>query len=59
MMNNHAITIQRISSYSDWTPGEDYQAECACGWVSHRSWLQATARRAADNHMAAAILPTA
>lgn len=58
-MNNHTITIQSISSYSDRTPSEDHQAECACGWVSNRSWLKATALRAADNHMAAIMPPTA
>jgi hypothetical protein len=58
-MNNHTITIQKVSSYSNRTPDEEYQAKCSCGWVSHRSWLQATARRVAHNHMAAVILPTA
>jgi hypothetical protein len=54
IMNNHTITIKRDS-----TPAQDYQAECACGWVSNRSWLEATARRVAHNHMAAVIQPTA
>ena len=54
-MNNHTITIQKVSSYTDRTPAEDYQAKCSCGWVSHRSWLEATARRIAHNHMTAAI----
>jgi hypothetical protein len=53
MMNEHTITIARDSS-----PAQDYQAECSCGWVSHQSWLEATARRVADNHMAAVIRPT-
>jgi hypothetical protein len=54
IMNNHTITIKRDS-----TPAQDYQAECSCGWVSNRSWLEATARRVAHNHMAAVIQPTA
>lgn len=53
-MNNHTITIKRDSA-----PPQDYQAECSCGWVSNRSWLEATARRVANYHMAAAIQPTA
>ena len=57
-MNNHAITIQKVSFHSDSASSEDYQAECSCGWVSHRSWLKATARRFAHNHLAAAISPT-
>jgi hypothetical protein len=47
-MNNHTITITRDS-----TPARNYQAECSCGWVSNQSWLEATARRVADYHMAA------
>jgi hypothetical protein len=58
MMNNHTITIESVS-FSDRTPGEDYQAKCSCGWVSYRSWLKATARRVADNHTATSTLPTA
>ena len=54
MINAHNIHITRDS-----TPAQDYQAECSCGWVSHRSWLEATARRVAHNHMAAVIQPTA
>lgn len=54
MMNNHTITIKKDSA-----PAQDYQAECSCGWVSNRSWLEATARRVADYHMAAVIQPTA
>jgi hypothetical protein len=54
MINNHTITIERDS-----TPAQDYQAECSCGWVSNRAWLEATARRFADYHMAAAIRATA
>jgi hypothetical protein len=57
-MKNHNITIQKVSSYSDRTSSEDYQAECSCGWVSHRSWLKATAHRFAHNHLARAISPT-
>ncbi len=48
-MNNHTIAIERVSS--------DYQAECSCGWVSNRAWLEATVRRVAGNHMSAAIIP--
>ncbi len=58
-MNNHIITIGRVSSYSDRTPAQDYRAECSCGWVSNQSWLEATARRVADHHIAAVIQPTA
>jgi hypothetical protein len=54
MMNNHTITIKR-----DNTPTQDYQAECSCGWISHRAWLEATVRRVADNHTTAVIQPTA
>jgi hypothetical protein len=58
-MKNHTITIKRVSSYSDSTPALDYQAECSCGWVSKRSWLEATARRVTEYHMAAVTPPTA
>lgn len=59
-MNNHTITIKRIPSYSNKVSDQDYQAECSCGWVSHRAWLRATVCRAAYNHMpAAGITPTA
>jgi hypothetical protein len=52
-MDKHTITIGRVSSYSGITPAQDYQAECSCGWESNRSWLEATARRVADYHVAA------
>ncbi len=55
-MNNHTITIKRIPSYSNRTPDQDYQAKCSCGWVSNQAWLQATACRAAYNHMSAAVI---
>jgi hypothetical protein len=58
-MNKHTITIGRASSYPDSTPDQDYQAECSCGWVSNRSWLEATARRVANCHVAAVIPPPA
>jgi hypothetical protein len=58
-MINHIITIGRVTSYAGRAPGHDYQAECACGWVSNRSWLQATTRRLADHHIAAVGQPTA
>jgi hypothetical protein len=57
-MINHIITIGRVTSYAGRAPGQDYQAECACGWVN-RSWLQATTRRVADHHIAAVSQPTA
>lgn len=57
-MNKHTITIGKVSSYSGGTPAQDYQAECSCGWVSNRSWLEATARRGANYHMAAVTPPT-
>jgi hypothetical protein len=53
-MNNHTITVTRDS-----TPARNYQAECSCGWVSNQSWLEATARRVADYHMAAVAQPPA
>lgn len=58
-MNNHTITIAKVSSSSDGNSVQDYQAQCSCGWVSNRSWLAATARRVADYHMAAVIAPMA
>ena len=52
-MNNHSITIESVSSYSGGSQTQDYWAQCSCGWVSNRSWLEATARRVANSHLAA------
>lgn len=49
-MNNHTIAIEKVSA--------DYLAECSCGWVSNRAWLEATVRRVAENHVSAAIVPS-
>lgn len=57
-MSSHTITIARVSSYSDSAPDQDYQAECSCGWVSNRAWLEATVRRVAGYHMSAAVIPS-
>lgn len=54
-MNNHIVTIERVSSNSDRTLTQDYRADCSCGWVSNPSWLEASARRVADYHIAAGI----
>lgn len=55
-MNNHSITIERVSSYSGSTPAQDYQAKCSCGWLGNRAWLEATVRRGADYHTSAAAI---
>jgi hypothetical protein len=54
-MNNHRITIERVSSNSGSPPTHDYQAQCLCGWISNRSWLEATARRVANSHLATGL----
>jgi hypothetical protein len=55
IMNDHIITIERVSSSSASTPSHEHQAKCSCGWVSNRAWLAATVRRVADYHMSAAV----
>ena len=37
-MNKRTIIIQKVSFCSGRTRAEDYQANCSCGWVSHRFW---------------------
>jgi hypothetical protein len=58
-MNNHTITIERVSgasSYLGRTPAHDYQAKCSCGWVSNPAWLKSTIRRVAEYHTSAAMI---
>jgi hypothetical protein len=50
-MNNHTITIKGVSSYSNITPAQHYQAKCSCDWMSNQAWLEATVRRVAQYHM--------